>query len=177
MIHLTKRNGGILAAAMMTALISGAVSFAIPAQADMQLAQAGQAPPPGATPAPPNAPPPSSMNKPAPADRVEARIKSLHDQLQITPAQESQWAAVAQAMRDSAHQMQTLVQQRAQNAKTMTAVDDLRSYQAIAQAHLDGLNKLVPAFDTLYASMSDAQKKNADSVFKHQPRHAPKKSG
>jgi len=171
MIHLTKRSGGIMAAAMMTAMILGAVSFAIPAQADMQVVQAGQAPPPGATPAPPNAPPP------APADRVETRIKSLHDQLKITPAQESQWAAVAQAMRDSANQMQTLVQQRAQKVKTMTAVDDLRSYQAIAQAHLDGLNKLVPAFETLYASMSDAQKKNADIVFQRRPRGAPKKSG
>ncbi len=171
MIHVTKRSGGIVAVAMMTAMILGAVSFAIPAQADMQLAQAGQAPPPGATPAPPNAPPP------VPADRVEARIKSLHDQLKITPAQESQWAAVAQAMRDSAKQMQTLVQQRMKNANTMTAVDDLHSYQAIAQAHLDGLNKLVPVFETLYASMSDAQKKNADSVFKRRPRHAPKKSG
>jgi len=177
MIHLTKRNGGILAAAMTAVMILGAVSFAIPAQADMQVVQAGQAPPPGATPAPPNAPPPSSMKKPAPADRIEARIKTLHDQLQITPALESQWAAVAQAMRESAHQMQTLIQQRAQNAKTMTAVDDLRSYQAIAQAHLDGLNKLVPAFDTLYASMSDAQKKNADTVFQHKVRAKAKKSG
>ncbi len=175
MIHLSKRSGGILAAAVMTAMILGAVSFAIPAYADMQLAQAGQAPPPGAAPAPPNAPPPS-MSKTAP-DRIEARIKSLHEQLKITPAQESQWAAVAQAMRDSAHQMQTLIQQRAQNVKTMTAIDDLHSYQAIAQAHLEGLNKLVPAFETLYASMSDAQKKNADSVFQHKPRGAPKKSG
>ncbi|MGO9787883.1 MAG: Spy/CpxP family protein refolding chaperone [Stellaceae bacterium] len=176
MIHLTKRSGGILAAAVTTAMILGAVSFAIPAYADMQLAQAGQAPPPGATPAPPNAPPPS-MSKTAPADRIEARIKSLHEQLQITPAQESQWAAVAQAMRDSANQMQTLIQQRTQGVKTMTAVDDLHSYQAIAQAHLEGLNKLVPAFETLYASMSDAQKKNADGVFQHKVRATAKKGG
>src|SRR5208282_4601248 len=174
MIHLTKQTGGTMAAAMMAAMILGAVSFATPAQADMQLAQAGQAPPPGATPAPPNAPPPS-MIKPAPANRVESHIKSLHDQLKITPAQESQWAAVAQAMRDSSNQMQTLVQQRAQNSKTMTAVDDLHSYQAIARAHLEGLNKLVPAFETLYASMSDAQKKNADGVFQHKVRATAKK--
>jgi hypothetical protein len=171
MIHLTKRTGGIMAAAMISAMILGAVSFAIPARADMQLAQAGQAPPPGATPAPPNAP------APAPADRIEARIKSLHDQLQITPAQESEWAAVAQTMRDSANQMKTLINQRMQSAKTSTAVDDLHSYQAIAQAHLDGLKKLVPTFETLYASMSDAQKKNADTVFQHKVRATAKKSG
>jgi len=117
------------------------------------------------------------MSKTAPADRIEARIKSLHEQLQITPAQESQWAAVAQAMRDSANQMQTLIQQRTQGVKTMTAVDDLHSYQAIARAHLEGLNKLVPAFETLYASMSDAQKKNADGVFQHKVRATAKKGG
>jgi hypothetical protein len=94
----------------------------------------------------------------------------------ITPAQEALWSVVAQAMRDSASRINALIQQRAQNAKAMSAVDDLNSYQAIAQAHADGLNNLVPAFDTLYASMSDAQKKNADAVFKKRP-HGVKKSG
>ena|ERR1700722_9367275 len=175
MIHLTKRTGGVTAAVLATALLLSGASFVLPAQAEMQLAQAGQAPPAGATPAPPNTPPPA-MTKPLHADQVEARIKSLHDQLQITPAQEAQWATVAQAMRDSAAKINALIQQRAQNAKTMSAVDDLESYQAIAQAHADGLSNLVPAFDTLYASMSDAQKKNADAVFKKRP-HGAKKSG
>jgi hypothetical protein len=176
MIHLTKQTGGIMAAAMATALMLSGASFVLPAQAEMQLAQAGQAPPPGATPAPPNTPPPA-MTKPTRADQVEARIKSLHDQLQITPAQEAQWGVVAQSMRDSASKINALIQQRAQSAKTMGAVDDLQSYQAIAQAHADGLSSLVPAFDTLYASMSDAQKKNADAVFKKRPHGMTKKSG
>ena len=175
MIHLTKQTGGIMAAAMATALMLSGASFVLPAQAEMQLAQAGQAPPPGATPAPPNTPPPT-MSKPMAADQVETRIKSLHDQLKITPAQEAQWATVAQAMRDSASKINALIQQRAQSAKTMSAVDDLHSYQAIAQAHADGLGNLVPAFETLYASMSDAQQKNADAVFKKRP-HGMKKSG
>jgi hypothetical protein len=175
MIHLTKHTGGIMAAAMVTAMMLSGAAFVSSAQADMQFAQAGQAPPAGATPAPPNTPPPA-MSKPGSADQVETRIKSLHDQLMITPAQEAQWSAVAQAMRDSASRINALIQQRAQGAKTMSAVDDLNSYQAIAQAHADGLNNLVPAFDTLYASMSDAQKKNADAVFKKRP-HGVKKSG
>ena len=49
--------------------------------------------------------------------------------------------------------------------RTMSAVDDLETYQKIAQAHADGLQKLVTAFQPVYDSMSDDQKKNADQVF------------
>ena len=55
---------------------------------------------------------------------------------------------------------------RADKAKTMTAVDDLKSYAEIADAHADGLKKFVPAFEALYASMSDAQKANANTLFR-----------
>jgi hypothetical protein len=170
MIQLTRLSGGMMAAAMATAMILGA-ALVCPAQADMQLAQASP-PPAGATPAPPNTPPPATQ-----ADRIEAHIKKLHDDLQITPAQETQWAAVAQAMRDSASQLRTLAEARAKNAGTMSALDDLKSYQAIAQAHLDGVNKLVPAFGTLYAAMPDAQKKVADAVFRHKPHGMHKPGG
>jgi hypothetical protein len=53
----------------------------------------------------------------------------------------------------------------------MTAVDNLKTYEAIADAHAEGLQKLVPAFETLYASMSEAQKKNADEVFNRSRHH------
>jgi hypothetical protein len=47
----------------------------------------------------------------------------------------------------------------------MTAVDDVKSYAAIADAHADGLKKFVSVFEALYNSMSDEHKKNADNVF------------
>jgi protein CpxP len=103
--------------------------------------------------------------KPTRVDRVETRIASLHTQLKITAAQEPQWDAFAQVMRDNAKTMDVLIQSRVQNAKTMTAVDDLRAYQGIADAHAGGLKKLIPAFESLYATMPDEQKKNADAVF------------
>ena len=34
-------------------------------------------------------------------------------------------------------------------------------------AHADGIKKFTPAFETLYVSMSDAQKKDADALFRH----------
>jgi hypothetical protein len=105
-----------------------------------------------------------------PVDRVEARITQLHSQLKITPVQQPQWDALAQVMRDNAKEMQTALQARAQTVSTGSAVDDLHSYEAIADAHADGLKKFVPAFEALYNTMSDDQKKTTDAVFhNHQP--------
>ncbi len=104
------------------------------------------------------------------ADRVEARIKELHTKLNITPAQEGPWNNVVQVMRDNAKTMEALIKGRTEKAGTMTAIDDLKSYSAIAEAHADGLKKFIPAFEPLYAGMSDAQKKSADKLFRQHAR-------
>ncbi len=103
--------------------------------------------------------------KKTPVDRVEARITDLHSRLKITDAQASQWDAFAQVMRDNAKAMTTALDQRAAAAKTASAVDDMRSYLAVTQAHADGMAKLEPAFENLYNAMSPDQQKNADVVF------------
>lgn len=100
-----------------------------------------------------------------PQDRVEARIQNMHAKLHITPAQEDQWNKVAQVMRDNSSAIEPLIQDRADHAKTMTAVDDLKSYGEITDAHADGIHKFTPVFTALYASMSDEQKKQADILF------------
>jgi protein CpxP len=112
----------------------------------------------------------ASRSKMSPTDRVEARIKDLHALLRITPAQETQWNAVAQAMRDNTKSMETVISERTQKISTMSAVDDLRSYENLAEAHADGMKKLVTAFAPLYDSLSDSQKKTADTLFRHHER-------
>ncbi len=96
---------------------------------------------------------------------VEERIKTLHAKLNITAEQESAWSDVADAMRNSEKDVIALIHERHEHAKTLTAVEDLESYQKIAQAHADGLDKVASAFSTLYDKMSDEQKANADKVF------------
>ena len=100
-------------------------------------------------------------------DRVETRITNMHAKLKITQAQEDQWAKVAQVMRDNEKTVEPLIKARTENGKTMTAVDDLKSYGEITDAHADGIKKFTPVFATLYAGMSDAQKKQADAMFRH----------
>ena len=97
---------------------------------------------------------------------VEAHIAALHAQLQITPAEEAQWQVVAQLMRDNAATLTALRQIRATQASTMSALDDVRSYAQIAEAHAAGIQKFVPAFTTLYDQMPPAQQKLVDNVFR-----------
>jgi hypothetical protein len=100
---------------------------------------------------------------------VEARIKDLHERLKITPAQEELWSNTTQVMRENARSMDALRRTRSERAQTMTAVDDLKSYGEMSEAHADGIKRFVPVFSALYDSMSDAQKKNADAIFRRGP--------
>jgi hypothetical protein len=95
----------------------------------------------------------------------EQRITDLKAALKITPDQETKWKAVADAMRQNAGAMDKLVQDKRAKAASMTAVDDLETYQDFTKAHLDGLKNLTSAFKSLYDSMPADQKKNADQVF------------
>jgi protein CpxP len=175
-IHATEQT----ATTIVVAGILSVVVFVFPADTiSAERRQQAQVSPPASNPAtPPPVAQPTPV-RPTRVDHVEARITSLHAQLKITAAQEPQWNVFTQVMRDNAKTMDDLIRSRVQNAKTMTAVDDLRAYQGIADAHAEGLKKLIPAFEVLYASMSDEQKKNADAVFgRMQPRQPPtKKSG
>jgi len=159
----------LMRTAAVAALVSG-LAFASPLYA----APGDPPPPPENAMGQPSPPPPPGHHGPgdrmvhspqAEAQRVEARIKTLHDKLGITKDQEAKWGDVAQAMRDNQTTIDQLIQERHQNPANMTAVDDLQSYEKITQAHVDGLQKLIPAFQSLYSDMSDEQKKSADQAF------------
>ena len=122
---------------------------------------------------------PEAMAAPAPEPAgiaaVEARITDLHKKLKITDAQKPQWDNLTQVMRDNAQAMVDLQKQRAANAKSLNAVDVVKSYGSVIEAHDAGMKKFIPAFEALYNSMSDAQKKIADSLFRNRARAAAKK--
>ena len=100
------------------------------------------------------------------AETVEERISSLHAKLRITPAEEANWNGVAQTMRDNAATMEKLLAERkAKDPESMTAIQDLKTYEKFAHAHFDGLKNLIASFETLYNAMPDEQKKVADEVF------------
>jgi periplasmic protein CpxP/Spy len=108
--------------------------------------------------------------KRATTDRSEARIALLHDRLKITAAQEPQWNAVAQVMRDNAKTVQALGEGRPAKGTPVNAVDRLRTSEKYAAARDAELTKLIPALQKLYDSLSDEQKKAADAAFSSGPR-------
>jgi periplasmic protein CpxP/Spy len=155
----------------ITASLTRSVAFAALMSAPLvaaplTLAQAQNTAPMHSTTTTPGTTPSAASPTNAAGQGVEQRITQLHAELKITPDQESKWNSVAQAMRDNAANMEKLVaEKRQQGPQNMSAVDDLKTYQEFTQAHLDGLKNLTSAFSSLYDSMSDQQKKNADEVF------------
>ena len=82
---------------------------------------------------------------------AERRIADLHSRLHITPEQSQQWNQFAQVMRDNAHEMdQIYAGSRREAVGSMTAVDNMQSFAQIEQQRAQDVQKLVPAFQTLY---------------------------
>lgn len=98
-------------------------------------------------------------------EHTEARINELQSVLKITPAQEKLWENLKQVMREDAKEMDALTAERAEKTKTMNAVDRMKFHSKMTETRLNQINKFIPPFEELYASMSDEQKKSADTVF------------
>jgi hypothetical protein len=97
-------------------------------------------------------------------DQVEQRLITLHRELKIAPQQEDKWNAFAQTVRDNESRMRDLLTSRHQ-ARNASAVDDLKTYGELTDEHAKAIKRLESPFGDLYASMNDAQKRNADQVF------------
>lgn len=136
--------------------------------APMKMAPGATAPMAGtsAMPANPVVQPAAARGAMMSPDRVEQRITEMHKKLKITAAQEPQWASFAAVMRGNATDMQAVMAVRTSGFSKMSAVDNMQSYQAMAQQHAAALQKLVPAFATLYAALSAEQKTAADEMFR-----------
>jgi len=152
-------------AAAFLADVPRAGAQAPPAQAPAAQVLAAPAP---ATPA---AAGPQAMQAPL-VPRVERQIASLQRRLRITPAQQPQWDAFTGVMRGNARQQEAAAAARAARPLTLTAPDDLRAHAAAAQAQADGMARLVPVFDALYAVLSSDQRAAADQVFQQFERQA-----
>ena len=144
------------AALLFLPMTAAAQSSTIPATATPQVA------PPPAVSSPIAGHPVAGKNA---EERVERRITELRAQLRITPAEQQQWDQFAGVMRENARDMDQIFIQRAQQLGSMTALQNMQSYEQLADAHAQHLQKLVAAFQSLYEAMPDQQKQLADQVF------------
>lgn len=121
---------------------------------EFRLAQAAQ-----------KAPPKAQAQQQAPQEQgIERQISDLKKRLNITPQQQPQFDAFAQAMRQNVQTMEPLLQEQQQSANR-NAVDDLKIAAKFAEAEADSLKRLLAPLQGLYDSLSDQQKKVADQVL------------
>ena len=113
-------------------------------------------------------------------ETIDQRITMLHWALKITPAEETQWSAVAQVMRANDAAMRDLIAstKAERHASTnVSALEELKTYERFNRAHLDGLKSLLSSFETLYTAMPDTQKVVADHVFARFGHEGPRSDG
>ena len=108
---------------------------------------------------------------------VETRITTLHKELRITPEQEPAWNGVAQAMRENAQRMMDARRSQEESEKAATAPQMIDAYGKTMDAHAEAVRKFSDVFRSLYDSMSDAQKKTADQVFRRRVQEASARHG
>lgn len=119
------------------------------------------------SPEPAQPPPTQESRAPRSAfDPLAERIRYLHNRLRITPAQEPLWANLVQVMRENANSMSLLLKERFQSLKSGNAIDSINTYERLGETQLEGLKKFTAAFQALYDSLSDDQKKIADVMFR-----------
>ena len=101
-----------------------------------------------------------------PLKHVEGRLAFLKTELKITPAQEPQWTKFADTVRSTAKNAQGAMPPIMQGgAPAATAPDLLGRYEKTLSSRLETVHALKAAFDPLYSSFSDDQKKAADELL------------
>ena len=61
--------------------------------------------------------------------------------------------------------MDQAYQHRVTSMAGMNAADNMRNYADMSAAHAQGMQKMAPAFGTLYGALSPEQKQTADAEF------------
>ena len=110
---------------------------------------------------PPLAAPAFAQASPA---EVDTELRKLHDQLRITPAQETQWNSLSQELKDASRKMQQTEAARSQTAASMRGMDEMKSREQIMQARMDAMHKIRPKAEQMYSSMSPEQQHMWDNV-------------
>jgi hypothetical protein len=107
-----------------------------------------------------------AMMAAAMSEHVEGRLAFLKTELRITDAQLPLWNNFAQAVRDNAKAMGSMMQGGVTGTNpSPTLPDKLAMREKMMSTHLEALRKLKAAIDPLYPALTDEQKKAADQLM------------
>lgn len=93
---------------------------------------------------------------------IEGRLAFLKAEIRITPAQEAQWTKFADVVRATAR---NAAAGHSAGAKPATAPERMGNYEKHLVARLETVRAVKAAFDPLYSSLTDEQKKIADELL------------
>jgi protein CpxP len=151
----------LTAAKKTTRLVAAAIAIAGLPLAGLATSAMAQPRPPAA-----GAAPADHARDHARPNRIEGRIAYLKAELKITPAQETQWSAVADVMRRNATSRQQLWEQMRNRGDTpVTAVDRLNFRQRASEVEAENAKSFATTFAALYTRLDDTQKKQADELM------------
>lgn len=106
-----------------------------------------------------------------PSERVEARLAYIRTALKITDAQQAQWNAFAETLRNQAKVADQRMQELRAQRELPTAIARLEREQ---QRHVDAAKRIserLAVQQPLYAALSTEQKAVADKVLAPRGRH------
>lgn len=123
--------------------------------------------------------------QPAPADRphhmqltaddiaafADARLAALKTALKLTPAQEKNWPAVEQALRDISKARSARRQARESAGQQTDPIERLHGRADALTARAEALRRLADAEKPLYQSLDEAQKRRFALAFRFAARH------
>ena len=99
-------------------------------------------------------------------DRIEGRIAYLRAELKITDAQSRAWNDLAAALRANAKKLGELrAPAKAADAKPLTLTERLDQHDRWLAARLEGTRAIKTAFNKLYGTFTDEQKKTAEELM------------
>jgi hypothetical protein len=151
---------GAALAAILAVIAAGATPVIASSRVVAQAAPA----PATSNAAQPTAPSPSAAAPGGAVERVDARIAELRSKLGITQAQEARFNGLAAVMRRNASSMEVLLKERP-GGTSPSAVASLKWYERLTERHGAALRRFVPAFERLYASLTNSQRETADAMF------------
>jgi hypothetical protein len=99
------------------------------------------------------------------AAHAEGRIAFLKAELAITDQQKEAWDAYAAAIKKNLEGMQAMRETMMKAMQAKSPVERLDAHIAAMDARVTALKELKPAATTLYAALTDEQKKKADELL------------
>ena len=99
------------------------------------------------------------------AGHIEGRIAFLKTELKITDAQQPLWDAVADAMRANSKDMTGMPNRMSMMQSPGPLPEKLAAREQAMSVQLEALRSLKTAVESLYAALSEDQKKTADQLM------------